>query len=163
MTKCAGCGTLILFGGRRDAGFRYCSDRCLNIGELLKVSHQVPADVVQTNVRLTHEGRCPMCHRLGPVVDVHSSYRVWSAVVLTSWKVRAHVCCRRCGVKRQVEDVIYCFVLGWWGLPGGLLMTPIQIGRNLAAIARRSDPTVPSPELERLIRVMLATEILRRT
>ena len=41
---------------------------------------------------------------------------------------------------------------GWWGFPFGLIMTPVQVMRNLAGIFGGPNPASPSPALEKLIR-----------
>ena len=45
-----------------------------------------------------HQGNCPQCDGPGPV-DVHTSYRVYSVVMMTSWSSRPLVACARCGTK----------------------------------------------------------------
>ena len=49
-------------------------------------------------------------------------------------------------------------LLGWWGFPWGLLVTPMQIARNISALTRRPDPLTPSPELLRAARIHIATQ-----
>jgi hypothetical protein len=39
-------------------------------------------------------------------------------------------------------------------------MTPIQIGRNLAALAKKRDLSSPSPELQGILRVAIASQAL---
>jgi len=51
--------------------------------------------------------------------------------------------------------------LGWWGIPWGLVLTPIQIGRNLFGVARPPDPSKPSAQFENIVRMNLAAEALR--
>jgi hypothetical protein len=47
-------------------------------------------------------------------------------------------------------------VAGWWGFPWGLIMTPVQLGRNLIGALGGSEAAAPSPELEKMVRTMLA-------
>jgi hypothetical protein len=155
MKKCAFCGNSILFGGKRDGEVRYCSARCLQRGALVALSHRFPPQLVATAVRSLHEGLCPRCHGSGPV-DVYSSFRVWSMVVLTSWCMRQHVCCISCGQRAQLADTLFCAAFGWWGIPWGLLLTPVQIGRNVHALATAPDPANPSAALEGMVRMQLA-------
>ena len=158
MAKCSYCGTSIIFGGRRQGELRFCNENCEGAGILLSVSQQIPNDLIQPKVWEVHQGNCPRCNGRGPV-DVHTSYLVWSALLLTSWKSRPHVCCRPCGVKSQPGDAAFSLVLGWWGFPWGFIFTPIQICRNLIGAARSVDPTKPSPELERLVRLSIASQV----
>lgn len=95
--------------------------------------------------------------------DVHKSYRVWSALLLTSWKTSPRVSCRSCGVKAQLGDTVFSLVLGWWGFPWGFVMTPVQIARNIAAlIGGGKDAAAPSAELERIVGLNLAARALEQ-
>ena len=69
---------------------------------------------------------------------------MWSALVILTWSSRPQICCRSCGVKNKISDALFCFFLGWWGFPHGLIMTPIQLGRNLFGIFSMPDPSRPS-------------------
>jgi len=126
---------------------------------LLAVSQQVPGDLVEKQAWAVHQGVCPVCGGPGPN-DVYVSYQVWSAVIVTRHTTRRWVSCRNCGRKGQIDDLGLCFVLGWWGLPWGIVMTPIQIGRNLAALAKKRDLSSPSPELQGILRVAIASQAL---
>jgi hypothetical protein len=155
MKKCAYCGNSILFGGKRDGNLTYCNARCQSSGVLVAASRNLPPAVVADTLRSIHSGLCPKCHGTGPI-DVHSSFRVWSMVFVTSWSTRQHLCCASCGQRTKLMDVLFCAALGWWGIPWGLALTPIQIGRNLHALAKAPDPATPSAALERLVRMQLA-------
>jgi len=69
--------------------------------------------------------------------------------------------CQSCGTKRKVFDTFYSLVFGWWGMPWGLLITPLQVLRNLVGLLRKPDPSVPSAALEKMVRLRMAEEILR--
>ena len=155
MAKCDYCGSTIIFGGKQNGNLRFCNDRCLQEGSLAAIAHQVPDNVVEQAVWSAHQGHCPKCNGSGPV-DVHVSHRVWSALVITSWRSQPQVSCRRCGIKSQCGDAAFSLLLGWWGIPWGLVMTPVQIGRNIVAMSRPPDPTKPSAQLDRIIRLNIA-------
>lgn len=161
MAACDSCGTTILFGGVRDGDRRYCNGRCHEQGVLIQVADRVPAALIQSQVDAVHQGQCPRCGRPGPI-DVHLSYRVYSVLVMTSWNSRQHLCCRSCAIKSQLGDVLFCAVLGWWGFPWGLLVTPVQIVRNLVNIGKAPDPSMPSDRLEKIVRVRVAAELVNR-
>jgi hypothetical protein len=160
MANCAYCGTSILFGGRRVGELRYCNATCQQRANLLAWSQQVPAPVVQQQVMSVHQGRCPQCSGPGPV-DVHTSYRVFSALIITRWMNTPQVSCRSCGVKKQLIGVGYSLLLGWWGFPWGLIMTPVQIVRNISGMVSVQDPTRPSAQLERTLRVTIGAQAAR--
>lgn len=157
--RCAYCDTRIPFGGKREGQLIFCSEACRQAGIRLAVSHQVPDRVVSERLGAVFNGRCPRCGGPGPV-DVHTSHRVYSALVVTSWNSRVAVVCTPCGRRAKVGDAMRSFALGWWGLPWGIVMTPIQCGRNIAGLLRRPDPNRPSKRLERVVRLGLAEELL---
>lgn len=159
MAKCAYCGSTVVFGGKKASGFTFCNQTCLKNGVLAKAADKLPPEMIQAEVRRVHGGSCPKCHGRGPV-DVHVSHRVWSALVLTSWSSRPQVSCRSCGTKSQVGDAVFSLLCGWWGFPWGLLLTPVQIGRNLLAIFKSTDGTQPSEALATLVRADLAVKHL---
>lgn len=161
MAACGACGTTILFGGAKLGDERYCNGRCAQRGQLLSISRQIPPDVVGNSVSKVHRGACPKCHGPGPV-DVHTSYRVWSALVLTRWQSSPQISCRSCGVKAQLGDALFSLVLGWWGIPWGLILTPVQIVRNLAGAMKNESETGPSPKLENAVRISLAASAVNR-
>lgn len=92
-------------------------------------------------------------------MDAHRSYRVWSALVLTRWSSSQQLSCRSCRVsKKQMADAAFSLVLGWWGFPWGLILTPIQVGRNLVSAAKPPEASKPSPQLEKVLRIAMAKQ-----
>ena len=158
MARCAYCESVIIFGGARQGALRYCNARCAARGSLLNLSHQLPDSLIQEQLMKVHQGRCPKCGGPGPL-EVHMSYRVWSALVITNWNNTQQISCRGCAVKNQLGSILYCFLLGWWGFPWGFVMTPVQIFRNLGAAMSSTDPLRPSDKLQRLVRVNIANQL----
>jgi hypothetical protein len=160
MAACAYCGATILFGGSRIGNQRFCNATCAQRGNWLALSRQLPDAEVNQQVLAVFQGRCPQCGGSGPV-DVHTSYKVYSFLIMTRWVNTPRVSCRSCGVKKQMAGAGISLLLGWWGFPWGLIMTPVQIGRNLAEAWSSPDPTRPSGKLEKLVRVNLASRAAR--
>ena len=159
MAKCGYCSSRVIFGGvRTDAGTRFCNDKCYNGAMLLAVSDQIPSDVVNQQVQMVHQGLCPKCKGRGPI-DVHTKFQVWSALLVTSWSNRPEVSCRACGVKNQVMSAISSLLFGWWGFPWGFIMTPVQITRNLIGMVKGPDDLRPSPMLEKMVRLSMASQL----
>jgi hypothetical protein len=161
MARCAACGETILFGGAKQGELRFCNSICLNKGQALAAAQAsaaaVPEHVAQALARELHQSNCPKCKGPGPV-DVHTSYWVWSALAMTRWGTQQQLKCRSCAVKSQVGNLFFSGVLGWWGLPWGLLLTPVQVGRNFIAIFTPPDPSQPSPKLLQVARVQIASQ-----
>jgi hypothetical protein len=159
MARCNACGNIILFGGIKDFGHTFCNEKCLEAGYLMDVSNQLPWDLVAQSISETHQGSCPRCDGNGPV-DIHTSHWIWSALVLTSWNSKQELCCRSCGVKSILGATLFCGTLGWWGFPWGMAVTPIQIFRNLKALAFPPDPSKPSGNLEQVVRMHVASRCI---
>lgn len=52
-------------------------------------------------------------------------------------------------------------LLGWWGIAFGLIVTPVQLLRNIAAAATAKSPTSePSPDLCAFARGILAQSMI---
>lgn len=155
MTRCSHCNSIIVIGGVSDGGKRYCNDNCRQNAFVLGSAAAIPDDIVSKHVLELHGGPCPKCQGSGPV-DVHHSHFVWSALLLTQWSSNQQISCRRCALKSQVGKTLGTLVVGWWGFPWGLVMTPVQIVRNIVAICRPPDSSTPSAELRQAVRVSLA-------
>lgn len=158
MTKCGYCNSTIIIGGVSAGGQRFCNNKCHQNAYILSVTKDVPSDVLDRKVDEVWHENCPKCRGLGPV-DVHKVHEVWSALVLTRWTTKAQVSCRSCAIKRQLGGVAFSFFFGWWGFPWGLVLTPVQITRNLIAMSRGPDSSRPSEDLRKLVLVNLGTQM----
>lgn len=159
MAKCKACGSTILVGGVRDGEARYCNEKCHGQGHLLETAAGIPEDLVRRQAMAIHAGACPKCGGSGPV-DIHESFQIWSAFLITSWTTNRLTGCRRCGTRAKLTDLAASCLVGWWGIPWGIIMTPVQIARNISSLVRRQDPYSPSPKLARAVRLSLAADLL---
>jgi hypothetical protein len=159
MANCSYCDSFILFGGASDNTGRYCNDKCQQAGHLLHISQRIPADKMDSWLAQVHQGECPRCHGPGPV-DVHKAYRVWSAVFLTSWSTNPEMSCKRCARMRQIGATCFSGLLGWWGFPWGLVMTPVQVIRNIVDMIDGPPANRPSPLLMKYVRMQAAALVL---
>lgn len=146
MASCATCGSTILFGATKVGALQFCNAGCQSKGHLHILAAQVSDYEAYGFARRIHAGPCPKCAGPGPV-DNHMSYRVWSAFIVTQWQSRSHITCRACGIKAQLGDIGYSALLGWWGFPWGILMTPVQIIRTFIGIAKPPKQSEPSAKL----------------
>jgi hypothetical protein len=83
-------------------------------------------------------------------------------LILTQWKNTPQVSCKACGVKSQLGNAGFSLLLGWWGFPWGLIITPVQIVRNIVGMFRGASANGPSASLERTVGLALAAEVARR-
>lgn len=144
MPNCHHCNAFILFGGATDETGRYCNQRCRSAGKAGSSSLQIPQETLDKLVADIHQSTCPRCQGRGPV-DIHKAHKVWSALFWTSWSSNPEMSCKPCAVKRQLGATLFSVTLGWWGFPFGLLMTPLQIIRNVAEMV--SGPSASQPSL----------------
>lgn len=161
MAKCGYCGSTIFLGGVTAGGQRFCNRTCYQNAFVLSVTKNIPADQIDRRVEEVWRGNCPVCNQLGPV-DVHRFHQVWSVLILTRWTSASRVSCKACGVKRQLGAVAFSFSLGWWGIPWGLILTPVQISRNLAGIAGKAGRDQPSDNLRKLVIINIGTQLLAK-
>jgi hypothetical protein len=161
MANCAYCNSFILFGGVTDPTGRYCNNKCQLAGNLLQLSHTIPDATLRSLLQETHQGPCPRCHGAGPV-DVHKAHQVWSALIITSWSSKPELCCKSCAVRRQLGAIGFSAVAGWWGIPWGLILTPMQIIRNVVEICGGPSPDEPSALLKKHVRIQAAAHAVQR-
>jgi hypothetical protein len=160
MTKCDHCGTTILFGGVHQSGYRFCNAACRdNAHQLMMAAAQIPEELVLEQARQLHGGKCPKCAGRGPV-DIHWKHSVWSAFVVTHWRSTPFLSCEACGTKSKFGAIAFSAMFGWWGMPWGLVITPMQVGRNIKALFATPDPAEPSAELIQFVRRNLSVRLL---
>jgi hypothetical protein len=161
MAACACCDATVLFGGTRVGDRRYCNAHCAARGPLQSVLPHVPQEAAREQALQIFRGRCPHCAGPGPV-DVHAAHTIWSAVVLTSWQSTRLFACRACATKQQALAALKSLLLGWWGIPWGVLGTPITLGRNLYAMATHRNLRAPSAALLQQARVVIAARMIEQ-
>src|SRR5689334_8826679 len=133
MNNCGFCGATIVMGGVRSGAEHFCNNKCATNGQILQLAAAAPPNLVERQLEELFHSNCPKCQGPGPV-DVHKVHRVWSAVLLTRWSTSSQVCCRSCATKGQTMGVLFCLLLGWWGFPWGLILTPVQVVRNVSGM-----------------------------
>ncbi|HEY2760888.1 MAG TPA: hypothetical protein VGI75_09095, partial [Pirellulales bacterium] len=112
--------------------------------------------------RKLHSGSCANCSGPGPV-DVHTSHWVFSALIFTRWRSSSLVCCQACGSKAKWKALLSSAATGWWGFPWGLVVTPVQIIRNVNELIRAPNPAKPSAKMVNLVRSQLANQLLQES
>ena len=121
---CPTCSKTILFGGIKEGDKKYCSKTCHEEGEITRTAETFSEEIVEEFSREIYNGNCPRCDGVGPI-DIHKSYTVYSFVISTNYQTNENLLCKQCATKKQATDLISSFLLGWWGLPFGLIVTPI--------------------------------------
>jgi len=158
MAACDYCNKNFNLFGVHENGYSFCSANCRNRAqELLKSLDRFPPQEIESYIERVHAGPCAQCGGPGPV-DLHHSYRIYSVILLTSWSTRNHFVCAACARKEELKSLGYSALLGWWGFPFGLVLTPVQIIRNIASLAGGADPQHASPRLRKILMLNLARQ-----
>jgi hypothetical protein len=156
MATCASCGNSILWGGVRQNGRRYCGPKCCSRDEFGRFAARIPEQAVRHAVQEIRNGPCPVCSRRGGDIELRKSYRAISYVIMTSWGAFPLISCPSCHRKKVLGNFILTLLFGWWGFPWGLIMTPVQLVRNLSALSTDTKTSEPSQDLCSAVRVMMA-------
>lgn len=153
---CVTCGKSPFFPNNSE-GMTFCNEACEK-QYFVNKSYQID-DLARREIREVHQGKCPQCGGDGPV-DLHPYFLIWSALVMSSMSTKSVLACRKCATKYQLKYAAICAAVGWWGLPWGILMTPVYIVRNIWKLARPVDPSVPSADLEFMLRCDLGSRMI---
>lgn len=158
-TTCQQCGASIIFGGVREGGLRFCGKACAARSPLLQAAGRADMAVIEKIAREIHQGRCPVCQGVGPV-DIHTSHWAASICILTFWRSPTRLSCQSCGRNALIRDSLISAFVGWWGFPFGVILTPIQLVRNIIELASPPSPLQPSSELLGMARLVAAQRAL---
>lgn len=159
MAKCDSCRALIAWGGIKEEGYRYCSERCMEQGRLDRVTRAVPRDLLDRYLRAVYEGDCPQCGGPGPL-DVYGATRGWIDMRIVLGERLPPISCRSCGAKTELRAVLKSAALSWW-LPFELILMPLSISQSILRMAMKRRQSGPSPQLERRVKVELAISCRR--
>jgi hypothetical protein len=159
MAICDFCGKKFNLFGVSENGYSFCSANCRDRARgLLTSLDGVPPAELESYIERSRAGPCAKCGGPG-ALDLHQSYRVYSMILLTSWSTHNHFVCRSCARSEQLKSLGFSTLLGWWGFPFGLIVTPIQIVRNLAALAGGADPGKASQRMQNILKLNLARRL----
>ena len=149
MANCGNCGKSFFFAGfTSEDGNKYCDERCQLEHELQPYIDRITDAELDEALTLMQFVNCPECDGKGPL-EVWHSHSIWSVLVLTRWVNEAHFCCQSCARKHQWKGLAMSTLLGWWGFPWGVIMTPVQIFRGLGALLTGFPEGDATPELIR--------------
>lgn len=156
MGPCYTCKKTVAFGGVKDHGFRFCSNAChAEKAVLLDVLKLIPASAIDAEAQSLQKGACVKCGSTGGV-EVHKSILVWSAIVFTRSSEKTFVGCRGCALEKQAYSAAGTLLFGWWGIPFGVIFTPIALLANGYYMVRSSMRGPPSSLLKEHARERLA-------
>jgi hypothetical protein len=137
----------------RDAIRKILNERGCSLPDIAVAD--INDEKVLAQAMMIKNGDCPLCQRKKSAVELRTEHWVWSAVFVTRHGYRKALLCRDCGRSRNLKALGRCVLLGWWGVPFGLLITPYKIFANLGEFLRKDKPQ-PSEALRDLVRTRLA-------
>jgi len=155
MASCAQCGSIILMGGIREGTLLFCNEACHKDGQIVAAARKIPAERVERKLTEVWRGQCPRCGGAGPN-DVYYFHQIYSIFLFSRWSRERQICCRACGSSGQLRGLLFSLVFGWWGFPWGIIMTPIQIFRNIRGLGSPPDASRPSAALRSLVSIQIA-------
>lgn len=112
-------------------------------------------EVVLAHATAIKQCDCPRCRQRRSPVELRTEHWVWSAVFVTRFGRRTGLACRECARAGNLKALASSVLLGWWGVPFGLLITPYKIFANAGELLRKDRPE-PSDALRDLVRARLA-------
>lgn len=76
---------------------------------------------------------CPICGDTREKLNGTIFYEVKSFVIFTTYSAKLAIACPTCLNKKNDEAIFSTALLGWWGIPWGLIRTPRYIYKNIKA------------------------------
>jgi len=129
-----------------------------------RVGDRIPDSVVKKEAQKIMKGPCPECDQTSDDIELRFSHRAVSYLVMTIWSKNPILSCRSCHRKKVTSETFITLFLGWWGFPFGLIVTPIQLLRNISAVSSSKSPSrEPSSDLFSFVRGILAQTIIENS
>lgn len=88
---------------------------------------------IESYSKLLRDLQCPLCENTKEKLNGTISHTVKSFIFFTSYRMDPIIACPDCLDKKNNNAIFSTALLGWWGIPWGLLKTPTYIYRNFKA------------------------------
>jgi DNA-directed RNA polymerase subunit RPC12/RpoP len=76
---------------------------------------------------------CPLCGSKTAKLNGTILHTVKSFIFFSTFRKEPIIACPDCLDKKNQESIVSTALLGWWGIPSGILKTPIYIYNNINA------------------------------
>jgi hypothetical protein len=73
---------------------------------------------------------CPICHSATKPLNATVTNQVSSFIFLTTWKEKLTIACPSCLDKLIESATSHSIIVGWWGIPWGIIRTVKAINSN---------------------------------
>lgn len=159
--ECDFCGNSAMSKPVIDSGQRFCRPRCLHAARISEAAVDLAEADITAVAQAIQDGLCPSCRQTGSLVEVRHYHRVMSFGVFTRYTKSSKLCCLECGRTENLKSFALTFLLGWWGMPFGILLTPTYLVANIGEMFERRRRGELSEGLVREARYQLAARALQ--
>jgi len=115
------------------------------LNSLIAQNEQHSIEDIYHYAELLRNCPCPICNNSRDKLNGTIYHSIKSIIVMSITETRWVIACPDCLDKQNRKAIVSCSLLGWWGIPWGILKTPVYIYRNLKVKGenRISDPNGP--------------------
>lgn len=115
------------------------------LNSLIAQNEQHSIEDIYHYAELLRNCPCPICNNTRDKLNGTIYHSIKSIIVMSITETRWIIACPDCLDKQNRKAIVSCSLLGWWGIPWGILKTPVYIYRNLKVKGenRISDPNGP--------------------
>ena len=92
-----------------------------------------PIEEIENYSNLLRDLPCPVCESMQEKLNGTISHTVKSFLIFTTYGTEPTIACPKCLDKKNDDAIMSSALLGWWGIPWGILKTPLYIYRNMKA------------------------------
>jgi hypothetical protein len=104
------------------------------------LTKQVSAEEFAGYVETLRNLPCPICRGTGEKLNATIVSNVMSFIVFTHQSKEVKIACPRCLNKQNNNAMVKTALLGWWGIPFGLIRTPAALMFNARQKAQNDLP-----------------------
>ena len=159
---CAFCSNK-LNGKIVQAGLKqFCNETCWQSARQKEAAETLGEEQIMQHACAIQNSPCPVCGRNGSIVEYRKAHYIYSLAIFTNWSSKGRLSCHHCSIGKNIEALLICAVAGWWGIPWGIFMTPVQIVCNLIELFKKGRIGQPSPELLEIAQLYLGQQLLEQ-
>ena len=93
---------------------------------------------------------CPICHSATKPLNATVTSKVSSFIFLTTWKEELAIACPSCLDKLSEDATSHSIIVGWWGIPWGIIRTIKAISSN-KKLAKSHHVSYPNASLKAFV------------
>lgn len=108
------------------------------------------ATEIEQYCALIQAAPCPICHSSAHPLNATITSEVSSFIVVTTWKKELAIACPSCLDKLSARATTHSAIVGWWGMPWGIIRIVQAIISN-RKMAKGHHAPYPSPPLKTFV------------